>query len=118
MGFVPGMHAAMGPALVQAQPAGPVMVQLSQSVKYPDVVQWFTSFDVNQECNNDNISFAQYGPILKDKGFLCLSQLTLEFFGLKDLQEWLEISVGMAVLIMQYAKKDMEDIQAGCLSFT
>jgi hypothetical protein len=54
---------------------------------------------------------------LKDKGFLHLSQLTLNFFVLKDLQEWFKISAGSAMLIIQYAKEDRKDIKAGCLTF-
>ncbi|KIK91028.1 hypothetical protein PAXRUDRAFT_150470, partial [Paxillus rubicundulus Ve08.2h10] len=54
-----------------------------------------------------------FGPILKDQGFLCLLQLSLEYFGLADLQKWLGISAGTAVLIMQYAKEDLAAIRSG-----
>ncbi|KAI6029523.1 hypothetical protein PISMIDRAFT_101506, partial [Pisolithus microcarpus 441] len=46
-------------------------------------------------------------------GFLCLSQLTLDFFGLSDLQPWLGIEVGTAVMIMQYAEEDLAPIRLG-----
>ena len=56
--------------------------------------------------------FAPYGVKLKAKGFLRISQLTLEFIQLKDLQEWLGIEVGIAILIMQYAKEDIEVLKS------
>jgi hypothetical protein len=40
--------------------------------------------NTNEERNKDDIVFAPYGAILKDKGFLCLSQLTLDIFTLED----------------------------------
>jgi hypothetical protein len=67
--------------------------------------------------NKDDIVFAPYGDVLKKKGFIRITQLTLDFFSLKDLQEWLGIEVGTAILIMQYAKADIEAIKAGTLVF-
>ncbi|KAI6033626.1 hypothetical protein PISMIDRAFT_113855, partial [Pisolithus microcarpus 441] len=69
--------------------------------------------DHHEQHNQDGLTFAPYGPILRAKGFLCLSQLTLDFFGLSDLQTWLGIEVGTAVLIMQYAKEDLAAIRSG-----
>jgi hypothetical protein len=50
---------------------------------------------------------------------LCLSQLTLDSFTLKDLQEWLQvgISAGSVVLIVQCTKQDIDDIKADYLTF-
>jgi hypothetical protein len=53
--------------------------------------------------------------VLKDKGFLQITQLMLDFVTLQDLQAWLDIEVGIAILIMQYAKEDVEGIKAGTL---
>jgi hypothetical protein len=77
----------------------------------PDVVAWFTYLDQHEERNKDGIVFAPYGVRLKAKGFLRISQLTLEFIQLKDLQDWLGIEVGTAILIMQYAKEDIEALK-------
>jgi hypothetical protein len=112
VGFA-GMPAAYG-ATVPAAPVAAVQ-PLQQPIKYPDLIYWFSSLDKNEERNKDGIVFTPYGTILRNKGFLRLSQLTLDVFTLKDLQEWLGISAGSAVLIMQYAKQDIDDIKAGRL---
>lgn len=108
MSFLPA--AAYG----AAAPAVPVgsLGTAQRPIKYPSLIDWFASLDTNEERNKDGIVFAPYGAVLKDKGFLRLSQLSLELFTLKDLEEWLGISVGTAVLIMQYAKEDIDNLKA------
>jgi hypothetical protein len=118
MPLMPNMGSMM-PATTYgaAVPVGAVpAVSRPTSIKYPDLVYWFSSLDTNEERNKDGIIFTPYGFILRDKGFLRLSQLTLDIVTLKDLQEWLGISAGSAVLIMQYAKQDIDDIKAGRLT--
>ncbi len=66
----------------------------------------------HEERNKDGIIFAPYGVTLKSKGFLRISQLTSEYIQLKDLQEWLGIEIGTAILIMQYAKEDLEALKS------
>ena len=111
MGFMPMPHGAAAAAPFK-------LAGVTQPpIKYPDLIHWFASLDANEERNKDGIIFAPFGAILKDKGFLRLCQLTLDIFTLKDLQEWLGINAGSAVLIMQYAKEDLDDIKAGRLSF-
>lgn len=78
----------------------------------PDVVAWFAYLDRHEERSKDGIVFAPYGVRLKAKGFLRISQLTLDFIQLKDLQDWLSIEVGTAILIMQYAKEDVEALKS------
>jgi hypothetical protein len=87
------------------------------AVDYPEVTRWFRFLDEHDHRNKDGIIFAPYGAILKGKGFLRITQLTLDFVALKDLQEWLGVEVGIAILIMQYAKDDVEAIKAGKLVF-
>jgi uncharacterized membrane protein YfcA len=53
----------------------------------PDIIAWFAYLDQHEERNKDGIVFGPYGIILKAKGFLRISQLTLDFIQLKDLQE-------------------------------
>ncbi|KAG9317804.1 hypothetical protein JVU11DRAFT_2027 [Chiua virens] len=72
-------------------PMIPISVQAS--APFP-IVQWFAYLDQVEEHNKDGITFAQYGQIL-------------------NLQELLKIPLGMAALIIQYAKHDLEDLQAG-----
>ncbi len=78
----------------------------------PDIVAWFSYLDQHEERNKDGIIFAPYGVTLKSKGFLRISQLTSEYIQLKDLQEWLGIEIGTAILIMQYAKEDLEALKS------
>jgi hypothetical protein len=113
MGFMPIAYGAAAPAPAPtATPTGAIQLP----IKYPDLINWFSSLDTNEERNQDGIIFAPYGAILKEKGLLRLSQLTLDIFTLKDLQGWLGISAGSAVLIMQYAKQDIDSIKVGHLT--
>ncbi|KAH7923723.1 hypothetical protein BV22DRAFT_1130419 [Leucogyrophana mollusca] len=79
----------------------------------PDIVRWFAYLDEHEERNKDGIVFAPYGPILRQKGFLRISQLTRNYVQLSDLQTWLGIEVGIAILIMQYAEFDLAAVNAG-----
>ena len=116
MGFMPATASAAYGAAAPVLAAMPTSaVQLP--IKYPDLIYWFSSLNTNEEHNKDGIEFTPYGAVLKEKGFLHLSQLTLDVFTLKDLQEWLGISAGSAVLVMQYAKQDIDDIKAGRITF-
>jgi hypothetical protein len=54
----------------------------------PDIIQWFCYLDEHKDQSKDGIQFSQYGILLKNKGFLRISQLMLDFFTLKDLQDW------------------------------
>ncbi|KAH0837792.1 hypothetical protein J3R83DRAFT_5975 [Lanmaoa asiatica] len=78
------------------------------------IVQWFAYLDQVEERNNDGITFAPYSQILRENQFMRVSQL-LEFTSipLTSLQELLKIPLGVATLIIQYAKHDLEDLRAG-----
>jgi hypothetical protein len=84
---------------------------------YPDIVTWCQYLDSHNGRNQDGIVFAPFGASLKKKGFVRITQLTSDFVCLKDLQEWLDIEVGTAILIMQYAKADVQAIDGGRLFF-
>ncbi|KIO09223.1 hypothetical protein M404DRAFT_132539 [Pisolithus tinctorius Marx 270] len=56
-------------------------------------------------------------PCLRDKGFMHVSQLTTGFVQLSELQDWLGIKRGTAILIMQYAKQDLNAIRSGSWVF-
>lgn len=84
---------------------------------YPDIVTWCQYLDSHKGRNQDGVVFAPFGALLKNKGFVRLTQLTSDFVGLKDLQGWLGIEVGTAILIMQYAKTDVRAIDEGRLFF-
>ena len=87
----------------------------SVNIEYPDVERWCHYLDGHPLRNKDNIKFTPYASILKEKGFLRIKQLTTNFFKPEDLGRWLDIGVGIAVLIMQYAQEDVEEIRAGRL---
>ncbi|KIK10992.1 hypothetical protein PISMIDRAFT_82123, partial [Pisolithus microcarpus 441] len=53
------------------------------------------------------------GTMLREKGFIRISQLSPDFVKLSDLQDWLGVDVGTAILIMQYAKEDLEAVKSG-----
>jgi hypothetical protein len=89
----------------------------SASIEIPGIVQWFCYLDKDERRNKDGIIFSPFGINLKGKGFIRLSQLTLDFFKLSDLQDWLGIEVGTAILIMQYAKEDLEALKSGRWTF-
>ena len=105
----PGQHfGASAPMLNSATVLNPT----AMAIIMPDIIAWFTYLDQHEQCNKDGIMFAPYGVTLKEKGFLHLSQLIMDFIQLKDLQVWLGIDVGTAILIMQYAKEDLEGLRS------
>jgi hypothetical protein len=106
-----GSHPFLGPQY----PPIPQATNSCRQVEYPEVTRWFRFLDEHEERRKDGISFAPFGDMLKNKGFVRITQLTLDFITLKDLQDWLGIEVGTAILIMQYAKDDIESIKAGKL---
>ena len=53
----------------------------------------------------------EYGPILKEQGFIEVAQLTLEWTTPSLLKDLLSIPIGTAILIKQYAKEDLEAVQ-------
>ena len=107
-------HSTQTMSMSTSGPSGSTNTSRSNEtqVVIPDVVAWFAYLDRHEERNKDGIVFAPYGVKLKAKGFLRISQLTLEFIQLKDLQEWLGIEVGIAILVMQYAKEDIEVLKS------
>lgn len=84
---------------------------------YPDIITWCQYLDSHKGRNQDGIIFTPFGAVLKNKGFVCITQLTSDFVTLRDLQEWLGIEVGTAILIMQYSKMDVRAIDEGRLFF-
>ena len=109
----PGQIFAPAPMMNSTHVPGNFTTSDAMAIKIPDVASWFSYLDRHEQRNKDEITFAPYGVMLKAKGFLRLSQLTLEYVQLRDLQEWLGIEVGTAILIMQYAKEDLEALKSG-----
>ena len=84
---------------------------------YPDIITWCQYLDTHKGRNQDGIVFMPFAAVLKNKGFIRITQLTLDYISLEDLQRWLAIEVGTAILIMQYAKADVQAINEGRLFF-
>ena len=74
----------------------------------PDIIAWFASLDCNEQCGINGVTFELYVPIMKENGFLHLYQLGLDTVQPSDLQEWLGIKAGIALLILDYAKQDLK----------
>ena len=80
----------------------------------PDVTSWCCYLASHLECKN-NVDVVSIGDALKSNGFTHITQLTLGCFGWKDLKDCLGIAIGTAVLILHYAKEDVQAIDEGQL---
>ena len=83
---------------------------------YPSVTAW-CHYLANHPERKDDIDFVSIGDTLKSNGFTHITQLTSGFFGWKDLKDCLGIAMGTAILILQYAKEDVQAIDKGQLVF-
>ncbi|KIL57686.1 hypothetical protein M378DRAFT_16057 [Amanita muscaria Koide BX008] len=77
-----------------------------------EIEKWFHSLEQDKERNDENILFSQYGAELKRMGFRNITQLSRDFITLQELQSWLEINAGTAVMILQYAQEDVKKYKA------
>lgn len=94
-----------------------VLVAEKSPQDYPDIITWCQYLDSHDDRNQDGVVFEPFGTILKQKGFVRITQLISSFVHIKDLQNWLGIEVGTAILIMDYAKTDVDAINTGKLFF-
>ena len=92
-------------------------VEKKSPQNYPDLTTWCEYLDLHADRNQDSIVFVPLGAMLKQKGFVRITQLTSVYVDVSSLQNWLGIEVGTAILIMQYAKADVMAINAGRLFF-
>ena len=81
----------------------------------PLISNWLTHLDQHPEQSQDGVVFAPFGPILKVKGFVRLSQLASKHVSVSDLQAWLGVTAGIAVSIKDYANEDLEAVRVGKL---
>ena len=80
-----------------------------------EIISWLSYLDRHERRNKDGLWFSTYGPTLKDKGFIRVSQLVCKYVEPSVLQECLDINIGTAILIMQYAAQDLEAVRSGRL---
>ncbi|KAF8433193.1 hypothetical protein L210DRAFT_3649851 [Boletus edulis BED1] len=78
--------------------------------RIPSIFTWLKSLDDHKERGKDEISFTQFAHIFKQEGFFRLSQLSGEFMSRDELQGMLNVPRGIALLIMQYAKQDLQKL--------
>ena len=98
---------------MRSEPSPSPAASGTPDVLAPVLVGWFMYLDQHKQQNKDGLIFLPYGPIMKANGFIHLSQLTLNYLKLSNLQDILNIDLGTAILIMQYADEDMEAVKSG-----
>ena len=59
------------------------------------------------------MDFTAFGPILQAKGFLDISQLSCDFVSVADLQVWLGVEAGTAIVIRSHVDTDIQAVNAG-----
>ncbi|KAH9955581.1 hypothetical protein BGW80DRAFT_1258085 [Lactifluus volemus] len=68
---------------------------------YPDIPTWFRYLDVYPGQNRGHIKFEPLAASLVKREFVCITQLATDLVTCKDLEKWLGVKIGMAVLIKQ-----------------
>ncbi|KAF8833920.1 hypothetical protein BDN67DRAFT_985703 [Paxillus ammoniavirescens] len=81
----------------------------------PDIVEWFSYLDTHNGRNRDRIVYTPFGHLLKARGLHRLNHLSLKWFQLSDLQDWLNVNFGTAINILEYAEEDLGLAKAGNL---
>ncbi|KIK75994.1 hypothetical protein PAXRUDRAFT_171103, partial [Paxillus rubicundulus Ve08.2h10] len=81
----------------------------------PDIVKQLSYLDTHNEWKWDKIIYAPFGHLLKARGLHCLNHLSLKWFQLSDLQDWLNTNFGMAINILEYTEEDLGLAKAGNL---
>lgn len=78
----------------------------------PDLITWFAYLDHHEGQNQDSITYTPFEQPLKEKGFVCLSQIISQHFELSHLQTILRIELGTAISILDYMAEDIITINA------
>ncbi|KAI9459620.1 hypothetical protein HD554DRAFT_2330919 [Boletus coccyginus] len=81
----------------------------------PDLIEWFSYLDTHSGRNKDRVVYSRFGPVLRAKGFYHLNHLSHKYIQLSELQDWLDIEIGTAINIFEYAEDDLEVARAGTL---
>ncbi|KAI6102103.1 hypothetical protein F5141DRAFT_1241828 [Pisolithus sp. B1] len=95
LGFQGGNYAPMRPNEIAPHTsynALPSNLSASEP-EIPDIISWLAYLDQHKQRNKDGIIFSQFRPVLQKMGFIRISQLSLDFIKLPDLQEWLGINL-------------------------
>lgn len=105
-------HSHLQPPPFAPAPSGP-MVTAVAPVQAPAIKPWLEFIEHHALRNPDNIPFTLYGNQLLNQGIRRISQLQQEYITRQDLQTWLGVDVGTAILLFQYAKEDMDNASRG-----
>jgi hypothetical protein len=106
-------HIPHAPGNYQLSPNIPGPAAVSRPVQAPAIEPWLHFIEQHPQRNPDHIPFTIYGPALLRQGILRVSQLTQEFIPRQDLQDWLGVDAGTAILLFQFAKEDAEAAKCG-----
>ena len=84
-------------------------------VDIPKMHDWLAYLDHHEMRNKDGITFSSFGPAFKEEGVISISQLPFGSFNLTDRARRWNMKPGTAVLIMQYAERDLAAVKSGRL---
>jgi hypothetical protein len=84
---------------------------------YPAIYDWLAHCMTVATRSNKGIDFLSLSNLFTKEGFYTLEQLDANFITAKQLQEWLGVSLGTGVLLLQYAKWDLDAIKNGTFQF-
>ncbi|KAF8417369.1 hypothetical protein L210DRAFT_3511402 [Boletus edulis BED1] len=87
-----------------------------ETVPFPDIIRWFSFLDQrlrHDPCVNVSMDFSAFGPVLQAKGFLDIAQLSGNYVSVENLQAWLGVEVGTALVIRSYVDLDIQAVNAG-----
>ncbi|KAI6097620.1 hypothetical protein EDD16DRAFT_1719116 [Pisolithus croceorrhizus] len=118
-GFQGGNYAPMQPTSIASNSShnAPPSNPSASEPEIPDIISWLVYLDQHKQWNKDGIVFSQFRLVLQKMGFVHISQLSLNFIKLLELQDLLGINLGTAISLMQYARDDLEAVKSGQWTF-
>ncbi|KAI9569504.1 hypothetical protein HD554DRAFT_2250489 [Boletus coccyginus] len=114
-GFPGQLSAQSGFSAPTSQNVRSVSPALGLLKPVPDLIEWFSYLDTHGGRNKDRVVYSRFGPVLRAKGFYRLNHLSCKYIQLSELQDWLDIEIGTAINIFEYAEDDLEAARAGTL---
>jgi hypothetical protein len=84
---------------------------------YPTIPDWLSNCAAMRTCANKGINFASLSQLFASHGFHSLEQIDGKFITAMQLHDWLNIDLGTGILILQYAKADLDAINAHALQY-
>ena len=94
-------------------PPAPSTHALPSPVSFPEIAPWLLSLNEHTHHCSPHINFSSLSePLLKNR-FFCINQLASKFVSVDKLMELLQMNYGTVILLLQYAKEDVEVCWAG-----